>query len=143
MTEINKIEKLNGRNYPSWKYNVKLMLMERGLWGIVNGSEKAPVIKTEDATKDDSIKLKKAWQLRSDKAYSTIALNVEKTLQVHISSTTDAHEAWSTLKIHFEVVSVSQIIRLNRRFYAAIMEENGDLLKLITDMTATAQELRE
>ena len=48
MAEIVKIEKLNGKNYTSWKYNAKLVLMERGLWGIANGTETGPVIKEED-----------------------------------------------------------------------------------------------
>lgn len=143
MTEINKIEHLNGSNYKSWKYNAKLLLMERGLWGIASGTEKGPVIKEEDAAKDENIKLKKAWQLRSDKAYSIIALNVEKGLQVHITDTTDAHVAWTTLKNHFEVVSVAQVVRVNRRFFAAQMEENGNLFDFITKMTSLAQELRE
>ena len=33
--------------------------------------------------------VKNAFQLRSDKAYSLIALNVEKHIQIHISNTTD------------------------------------------------------
>ena len=143
MTEINKIEKLNGSNYKSWKFNVMLVLMERGLWGIANGTEKAPEIKEEDRAKDDSVKLCKAWKLRSDKAYSIIALNVEKSIQVHITSTTDANVAWTTLKSLFEVVSVAQAVRLYRRFFAAEMEENGDLLDFITKMTELSQELRE
>ena len=109
--------------------------MERGLWGIADGSEKKP------ETTDE--KVKKAWVLRSDKAYSVIALSVIKDLQVHITSTTDAHKAWTILKDHFEVTSVSQIVRVSRKFYAASMEEGADLLKFITKMTALAQELRE
>ena len=145
MTEVPvvKIDKLNGNNYPSWNYNAKLVLMERGLWGIANGSEAAPVIKEEEKDKDENVKLLKAWQLRSDKAYSIIALSVEKSIQVHISSTTDPHEAWNILKSQFQVTSVSQIVRLNRRFYAANMEESEDVLKFITRMTSLAQELRE
>ena len=55
MAEITKIDKLNGRNYQSWKYNMKLVLMERGLWGIAEGSE----VKTEDTTDDE---VNKAWK---------------------------------------------------------------------------------
>ena len=84
---VNKIEHLNGSNYKSWKYNVKLLLMERGLWGIANGTEKAPEIKEEDAAKDENVKVKKAWQLRSDKAYSIVALNVDKNILIHLCHT--------------------------------------------------------
>ena len=33
MLETIKIEKLNGKNYQSWKYNIKLVLMERVVYG--------------------------------------------------------------------------------------------------------------
>lgn len=82
MEEIRKIEKLNGKNYQSWKYNVKLILMERGLWGFTQPGEETP---PDDSA---STSVKNAFRLRSDKAYSSIALNVEKDLQVHISSVT-------------------------------------------------------
>ena len=87
MAEITKIEPLSGKNYQSWKYNIKLVLMERGLWGFVEGTETAPG-STATAT------VRNAYRLRSDKAYSLIALSVDKSLQVHISSTTDPRAAW-------------------------------------------------
>ena len=137
MAEITKIEKLNGRNYQSWKYNMKLVLMERGLWGIAEGTE----VKEEDANTDD--KAKKAWKLRADKAYSLIALACESDVQIHITSTSCAKDAWNLLKKHFEVVSVPHIVRLSRRFYAAKMQEDDDLQDFITRMTSIAQELKE
>ena len=41
--------------------------------------------------------VKNTFRLRSDKAYSLIALNVEKYLQVHISSVTNPLEAWKNI----------------------------------------------
>ena len=58
-----------------------------------------------------SVSVKNAYRLRSDKAYSLIALNVEKDLQVHISSGTDPRVAWETLQKQFEFVSITQIVR--------------------------------
>ena len=69
LTEITKIEKLNGRNYQSWKYNVKLVLMERGLWGFTQEGQETP------PAADASAVVKNAFRLRSDKAYSLIALS--------------------------------------------------------------------
>ena len=87
VSEITKNEKLNGRNYQSWKFNVKLVLMERGLWGFtLQGQE------THPAT------VRNAFCLRSDKAYSLITLNVEKDLQIDISSITDPLTAWKILQ---------------------------------------------
>ena len=134
MAEITKIEKLNGKNYQSWKYNVKLVLMERGLWGFTQEGKEVPPEETA------TVAVKNAFRLRSDKAYSLIALNVEKHLQVHISGTTEPLEAWKSLQKQFEFVSVTQIVRLNRKFYAANMAEGADLMKHITYMTSLAEQ---
>ena len=72
MAEITKIE-----NYQSCKYNIKLVLIERGLWGFTQGTDTAPAT------------VRNAYRPRSDKTYSLIVLNVNKSLQVHISTTTD------------------------------------------------------
>ena len=106
---------------------MKLVLMERGLWGFVQGTETKPGDTSEAAAKN-------AFRLRSDKAYSLIALSVKTNLQAHISSTTDRKEAWETLQKHFEFVSIAQVVRLNRKFYAASMEEGGDLMQHLADM---------
>ena len=104
------IEKLNGKNYQSWKHNIKLVLMERGLWGFPQEGKETPPEESASAT------VKNAFRLRSDRAYSLIALKVEKGLQVHISSVTDPLAAWRTLQKQFEFVSITQIVRLNRKF---------------------------
>ena len=137
MSETIKIEKLNGKNYQSWKYNIKLVLMERGLWGFTQEGQETPPAETATAT------VKNAFRLRSDKAYSLIALNVEKDLQVHISSVTNPLEAWKILQKQFEFVSVTQIVRINRKFYAASMKEDADLMQHLTHMTSLAEQLRE
>ena len=70
MAEITKIERLDGKNYQSWKYNIKLVLMERGLWGFVDGTETAPGASA-------AVTVQSAYFLRSDKANSLIALSVD------------------------------------------------------------------
>ena len=84
-----------------------------------------------------------AYRLRSDKAYSLIALSVDKSLEVHISSTTDRRAAWEILRKQFKCVSVAHIFRLNRRFYAATMKEGTDLMEHLTYMISLAEQLRE
>ena len=79
---------------------MKLVSMERGLWGFVQGTETKPGDTAEAAAKN-------AFHLRSDKAYSLIALSMKMNLQVRISSTTDPKEAWETLQKHFKFVSIA------------------------------------
>ena len=42
MSEITKIEKFNGRNYQSWKYKVKFVLMKRGLRSFTQEGQETP-----------------------------------------------------------------------------------------------------
>jgi len=132
----NKIEKLNGRNYQSWKFQMKLILMEKDLWGFIEGTEIAPALTAQDG-------VRRKFRARSDKAYSLIALSLETSIQVHIMGTIDPKVAWETLQAQFSFVSVAQIVRLNRKFYAATMSEGDDLMTHINKMTSLAQELRE
>ena len=137
--ETNRIESLTGSNYQSWKYNIKLVLMDRGLWGYVSGDEIAPIA-TEEDKKEKEIK---EYRLKCEKAYSVIALNILKNLQIHISSTTSPKTAWETLEKQFQFVSITEIVHLNRAFYAATMEEGSDLMAHLTKMTTLAERLRE
>ena len=58
-------------------------------------------------------------------------------------STTDPAEVWNTLQNQFEFISITQIVRLNRKFYAASMKEGDNLMEHITYMTSLAEQLRE
>ena len=113
------IEKLNRKNYQSWKYNMKLILMEQ--WGFTQEGQETPPAETATTP------VKNAFRLWSDKAYSLIALNVEKDLQVHISSVINPLEVWKILQKQFEFVLVTQIVHINRKFYAASMKD-ADLM---------------
>ena len=50
---------------------------------------------------------------------------------------------WEILRKQFECVSIAQIVRLNRRFYAATMKEGTDLMEHLKYMTSLAEQLRE
>ena len=143
-----RIDKLNGANYRNWKFNMQCLLMERGLWGYVTGSSVKPELKTEgsDVSAQDAAKSKEKldeYNLKADKAYSLIALSVNKDLQIMVQTSSSAKEAWDNLKNQFDFVSAGQLVRLSRRFFGARMEEGGDLMKHITEMTSMAEQLRE
>ena len=134
-----EIKKLDGSNFQSWKFNAKLVLMQRGLWSLVSGSEEAPVATATDK-KEKEIK---EYSLRSQKAYSLIALSVCENLQIHVVDTVDPKTAWDNLEKQFNFVSITQTVRVNRKFYAASMEEGGNLIEHITYMTSLSHRLKE
>ena len=107
---------------------------------------KPVVLKTEEGTADQvaaRVEKLNEFNLKSDKAYSLIALSVEKHLQVHVSTKETPKEAWDSLGSQFNFVSFNQMVRLNQRFFRAKMAEGGDLLKHITEMTVLAEQLKE
>ena len=45
-----------------------------------------------------------------------------KSIKIHIVSTTDPKKAWKVLEDQFPFVSLTQIVRLARKFYAMTMK---------------------
>lgn len=86
------ISKLNGKNYSSWATDIKFLLIERGLWKVVNQDEKPPTDLVEAKTFND----------KCDRALSTIYLNIEEEYKRLIKSETSPVKAWETLKVYFE-----------------------------------------
>ena len=59
---------LNGSNYPTWKIQCRMALVQEGLWGIVSSTETAPVEGSDHRTK---------FLSRRDRALATIVLAVD------------------------------------------------------------------
>ena len=112
----------------------------KDLWGIVVGTDKAPVA-DEDGNVD--AKLKRDFESRSNQAYSIIALSIQKEIQTYVVSTSNPKEAWDTLEKQFSFVSITQLVRVYRKFYASSMSEGGNVMEHITKMTQLAQDLKE
>lgn len=89
----NYIDKLNSSNYQSWVADMKYLLINQGLWDIITGEEKLPVIGT-GVTAADVKKVKHKF----DVALSFIFLNVEKDYRKLIENTKCPIEAWNKLK---------------------------------------------
>lgn len=80
------IEKLGLSNYSSWKFEMKMVLIQQDLWKYVNSNKpEAP---------DD------AWDRGNMKALATIALGCERSQQSLIRECLDAKSAWGELNKH-------------------------------------------
>ena len=86
----------NGNNYHSWKFQMKMVLMSKGLWSIVTGTDAEP--QGPGVTERE----KQNWKNRQDIAYSTIALAVEPKQQTYVPHTDNAKKAWDDLAKRFE-----------------------------------------
>ena len=112
------IDKLTTQNYSTWKFQTKHLLLAKGLYSIVDGSEEEPT------TGDDA---KKDYQRRKQKAFSHLALGVSSELVYLISDCEEPNEAWKRLKEHFERDTVANKLFLKKQYFRSVMRE-GELI---------------
>ena len=80
-----KFEKLNGQNYHSWKFQMKMYLIGKDLWDITTGTETLG----DDATAEEQRKFKK----RENLALASVCLSVATSLQIYVRSAGNAKDA--------------------------------------------------
>jgi len=87
------IKKFDGTDYKSWSLEVEILLEQKQVLGIVDGTEEAPDAKNaKDATEF------KAWKKQHGIARSTILLAMERSLQQQYGVQKDAKALWDQLK---------------------------------------------
>src|SRR5262245_26946566 len=64
---VHVIEKFDGKNFHLWKFKIQIVLEDKDLWSIVDGSEPRPEDQKET----------KVWDKRAKKAFMTICLNLK------------------------------------------------------------------
>ena len=83
--EAFKVAPLEGSsNYCTWKFSMKMVLMAKELWSIVDSTEAKP----------DGERLSAAWEKRTQKALAIISLSLTPTEQQHIIDCTSPKAAW-------------------------------------------------
>eukprot|EP00795_Rhopilema_esculentum_P012376 gene12376-3032_t len=101
-----KVEKLTGDNYHSWKFQMKMCLIGKDLWGIVTGDETlAPTASNQEQQK---------FRRRENLALASICLSVSSDIQIYVRSAKTASEAWESLEKHFEKKSLAHKIFYRR-----------------------------
>ena len=88
------VDKLTGsQNWITWKFQLKHLLLAKGLWKYVDGS----AVLAEGATAEQRAK----HQSESQKAFPIIAMSVIPSQLYLITSCEEPKEAWDVLKKHF------------------------------------------
>ncbi|UYV72199.1 hypothetical protein LAZ67_9002155 [Cordylochernes scorpioides] len=129
------VEKLTGSNYRSWKFNMKMLLIERGLWECVINEE------TIDADKDQR-KYEKT-KIKQEKALATIALSISTEQQIHVIDCKTASEAWTTLEQIFEPKSRARILQLKKQFVNIKFIEEENMINYLSRFKTCSDHLRE
>ena len=128
-----KFEKLTAENYHTWKFSMKMFLIGKDLWEIVNGSE----VLNETAPEEEKRKFKK----RENLALASVCLSVSTNLQIYVRSAKTGKEAWDSLAKHFQQKTLSRKIHLRRKLYSAKLQPDGDMVEHINSVKTIAEHL--
>ena len=131
MEEKWSIEKLDRNNWNTWKFQMKRLLMAKGLWNLVDGSE----VLASEATAA-------LFQSRLHKAFSTIVLAMDSAQLYLVTSCEEPKQAWNALKNHFERETLANKLLLKKQYFRSEMKEGTSVdqhlrhMKDITDKLA-------
>ena len=115
MEEKWSIKKLDGSNWNTWKFQMKHLLMAKGLWGLVDGSE---VLAKEASAVAEAL-----YRSRLQKAFSTIVLVIESAQLYLVTSCEEPKQAWDALKKHFERETLANKLFLKKQYFRSEMKE--------------------
>ena len=128
MAEVDKwsIDKLDSSNWTTWKFQMKHLLLAKGLWGIVNGTE----VLRENPTAQQEAEFTK----KSQKAFSTIVMSISSSQLYLITSCEEPTAAWTTLRNHFERDTLVNKLMLKKQYFRMQMKEDTSVEEHIKNM---------
>ena len=133
MSDDIKPVKLNENNWNTWKFNIKMYLMGKDLWGLADGSEAL----NDDAT----AKEREAFKRRDNKAQSMISLSIETHLQIYVRPAKSAAEAWKFLTDRFEEKTLSKICYYRKLLYKMELKGGQSMEVYVNNMKTIAEHL--
>lgn len=131
---IDRIDKLNGNNYRSWKFNMKMALVQRELWQHATGEAVRPAEDVDEIER---------FNRKQEKALAAIALSVDADQQVHILDCETASDAWEALKKVFEPKSRPRILQLKKQMVSIQLETDETMTSYLGRIRTCSDSLKE
>uniref|UniRef100_A0A5S6QXX5 CCHC-type domain-containing protein n=1 Tax=Trichuris muris TaxID=70415 RepID=A0A5S6QXX5_TRIMR len=114
------IEKLNGLNYASWRFKMKLVLMECDLWTTVQPGE--------ELKDTDGHRKMRLHECRQGKAFAKICLALGDEQQQHVQHLSSPKDVWEELqRLYAPKDSKLRILQLRRQLYSEKLESHGGM----------------
>ena len=135
MEERWSVDKLDNSNWMTWKFQMRHLLMAKGLWKYVDGSE----VLAEDAAE----RAQTEFREKSQKALSTIVMAISTPLLYLVTSCEQPKDVWDTLRKHFERETLANKLFLKKQYFRMEMKEGTSVdehlkqMKEITDKLAS------
>lgn len=136
-----QFEKLNARNYFTWKFRMEHYLKAEKLWNAIVTDE--PEIKsTVCGSISNQAELTK-WSDDDEQALARIVLCIDNTQVTHLRTAESARDAWDALKEYHEKDTLTNRICIMRRIRSTKLVEGGNIEQHINDMTDMFQKLAD
>ena len=129
------IDKLDTANWMTCKFQMRHLLLAKGLWGYVDGSE-VLADEANAATRADFLK-------KSQKAFSTLVTAISTHQLYLVTSCDKPKDAWDKLCEHFECKTLANKLFLKKKYFRTEMKEGTSMethlkhMKEITDRLAS------
>jgi hypothetical protein len=128
------VDKFNGDNFSLFKFKMEMILDEKDLWDIVEGTEKAPSIESDK-------KVISAFKKRERVAFRILCTHMVDAQIQHVKSCKGVAEAWKTLCGIHETKGLANVLFLRRKFFTMKMQESDDLFQHINKVKTLADQL--
>lgn len=122
-------EKLNGSNYNTWSFRMKLYLKSEKCWEVVGERQRQANISI------------RRWNEMEEKANYLISVLIENSQLPFIKRTNSAKAAWDELSKHHKKSSLSTKIRLLRKLYHEVLPMDGNMEEHLSKLIAYYDEL--
>ena len=127
------IQKLDGTNWPTRKIQMKHMLLDKELWGLVSGEEKADPEANNDA--------QALFNRRKLKALTAIVMCTASSQIYLIQDCEDPGEAWEKLENQYQRITVGNKLHLRKKYFKMTMSENTSMATHMRELRGLADQL--
>ena len=132
--EAVSVNKLNNFNWNVWKFQIRVVLMAKGLYEITCGDESVPTTATANEVGK--------WKLKDAKAQEVLIVRMEEEIISYVMQCETAKEMWSKLESIFERKSEVSTHLLNEQFYN-LKFENETVNSFITKVINLQAKLKQ
>ena len=127
------MDKLEGSNWATWKFQMRYLLLAKGLWNVVDGTE----VLADDATAQARAEFTK----KSQRVFSTMVLAIGTSQLYLVTSCEKPREAWDSLRNHFERDTLANKLFLKTQYFRAEMKEGTSIEGHLTRMKELTDKL--
>ena len=124
------IDKLDGTNWMTWKFQMWHLLLAKGLWGLVDGTETL----AEDANAAARAEFAREYRRRSQQSLLAIG-----TSHLYLVTTCESpKDAWDALRGHHERGTLANKLMLKKQYFRMEMKEGTAVethLKAMKELT--------